>query len=481
MEQSDVIVLSGAFAPVDRERAFDDLEVEGEIPADLNGVYVRNGPNRKYAAPGRYHWFDGDGMLHAVYFEGGRARYRNRWVMTDQLREEIEADRALWQGIKEPERRDRQDMPRKCTSNTDVKFFAGSLISTWYLGGAVYKADPRTLETKAKLNGDPRLHGLPISAHSKVDETTGEFCFFAYGKTPPFMWYGSVARDGRVTMFRDVETPGPRLPHDMGLTRNYAVLHDFPLWYDERALAAGRHKLDFHVEHPSRFAVVSRRDPNAPILWFEAKPTFMYHVSNAWEEDDGQGGTEIVMTGTPFRMPRDMVGNPQPDKFVAMIALLENDTMFYEWRLNLRTGLVKERPLDDIIVSEFPVINTAMTGEKTRYSWQLLMGRSERPEDPRFSGLARYDLQRGTSQTYHEGPNRWWSEAPFAPKDDPKSEDDGYLVGFVWDGDQGKSKVYVMDAKDLSRGPIAKITIPERVPNGFHAAWVSKARLDRGW
>lgn len=481
MENADVIVLSGAFAPIATERDFDHLEVEGTVPTDLNGVYVRNGPNRKFAAEGRYHWFDGDGMLHAVYFDRGKVRYRNRWIMTDCLKEEIEAGHALWQGIKEMPRRDRQDMPLKCTSNTDVKFYAGNLISMWYLGGAVYKLGADDLATKGKLNGDPRLHGLPISAHSKVDETTGELLFFAYGKTPPYMWYGSLDRAGNVTNFMPVPTPGPRLPHDMAVTTNYAVLHDFPLFYDMKAMTGKRHKLEFHPEMPTRFAVVPRKGTEADIRWFDANPTFMYHVSNAWEESDGQGGTEIVMTGTPFRVPRDMKGNMDADRLTKMIALLGNDCMFYEWRMNLRTGETKERPLDDIINSEFPIINSAMQGEKTRYSWQLLMGRSNEPEHPRFSGLARFDLQRGRSQTYNEGPNKWWSEAPFAEVDNPKDEDDGYLVGFVWDGDEKKSKVYVMDARDISKGPVCKITLPEIVPNGFHATWVSQKRIQRGW
>ena len=481
MENTDVAVLSGAFAPITTERDFDTLEVEGDVPADLNGVYVRNGPNRKFAAEGRYHWFDGDGMLHAVYFDRGKVRYRNRWVMTDALKEEVEAGQALWQGIKEAPRRDRQDMPLKCTSNTDVRYWAGNLISSWYLGGAVYKVGVDDLATRGKLNGDPRLHGLPISAHSKVDERTGELLFFAYGKTPPYMWFGSLDRTGKVTNFMPVPTPGPRLPHDMAVTQNYAVLHDFPLYYDMKAQASKRHRLEFHPDVPTRFAVVPRKGIEADIRWFEANPTFMYHVSNAWEESDGQGGTEIVMTGTPFSVPRDFKGNMDSERLAKMIALLQNDCMFYEWRMNLRTGETRERPLDDIINSEFPVINTAMQGEKTRYSWHLLMGRSQEPEHPRFSGLARYDLKRGTSETYNEGPNRWWSEAPFAPADNPKGEDDGYLVGFVWDGDAQRSKVYVMDAKNIAKGPVCKITLPEIVPNGFHATWVSQTRLQRGY
>ena len=121
-------VLTGNYAPIDREVVLGDLKVIGEIPKDLNGVYVRNGTNRRYAAEGRYHWFDGDGMLHGAYFENGKVTYRNRWVRTKSFVEEEKAGRALWEGVMEPPRRDRPDMPLKDTSNTDVKFHAGKLV-----------------------------------------------------------------------------------------------------------------------------------------------------------------------------------------------------------------------------------------------------------------------------------------------------------------------------------------------------------------
>ena len=112
MGSYDVPTLSGAFAPIAREQVITDgLETEGEVPADLNGLYVRNGPNRRFEAPGRYHWFDGDGMLQAVRFKRGRVEYRNRWVMTDGLQEEVAAGRALWQGIKDPPRRSQPTQP----------------------------------------------------------------------------------------------------------------------------------------------------------------------------------------------------------------------------------------------------------------------------------------------------------------------------------------------------------------------------------
>jgi carotenoid cleavage dioxygenase-like enzyme len=483
---NDVPTLSGAFAPVDRECVITDaLEIEGEVPADLNGLYVRTGPNRRFAAPGRYHWFDGDGMLHAVRFDRGRIEYRNRWVMPDGLQEELAAGQALWQGIKDPPRRVRSDSPMKNTSNTDVKYFGGSLISMWYLGGDVYRCDPFDLSTLGKLSTDPRLAGVPISAHSRVDERTGELMFFAYGKTAPYMHYGVLDRHGALKTFIPIALPGPRLPHDMAITPHYSVLHDLPLFQDDDALAAGRHKLKFYGNNPARFAVVPRHGSAEQIRWFEASPTYLYHVSNAWEEADGQGGVEIVMTGTPFRIPRDAQGAFMYDEVPRLTAQLVHDFYFHEWRFNLRTGRTRERVIDDVLNSEFPVINSWMQGFKTRYSWHTLMGPSVRAEEPRFCGVVKYDLQRGSCQTYHEGPNKWWSEAPFAPRKAPRdvetAEDDGYLVGFVWDGDAQKSKVVVMDAANVSAGPVCRITLPVRVPNGFHATWVSDARLKRGY
>ena len=291
---NEIPVLQGGYAPIEREVVCDDLQVIGKIPEDLTGMYVRNGPNRRYTPEGRYHWFDGDGMLHAVEFERGRVRYRNRWVMTDALKEELAAGRSLWKGVKEPPRRDRPDMPLKNTSNTDVKFHNGALVSMWYLGGDVYRVDPKTLDTVGKLDCGGALK-LPVSAHSRVDERTGEFIWFAYGKEFPYMHYGVVGADGALAHSIPVELPGPRLPHDMAITPHYTVLHDLPLFYDMDAFKAGRHKLKFYPEMRSRFGVVPRYGQPSEIRWFEAEPCFMYHVSNCWEEGD-----EIVMTGTPF-------------------------------------------------------------------------------------------------------------------------------------------------------------------------------------
>ena len=239
--------LAGLYAPVDTERTDTDLEVIGQIPPDLDGVYLRNGPNPGHTPAGRYHWFDGDGMVHAVHFHDGTASYRNRWVRTDAFERERAAGDVQWLGIIEPLRDNPRDMPLKDSSNTDLVFFNGDVLSTFYLCGAAYALDPVTLDTRGQ-----RGLGGRLSAHAKVDDHTGELLFFDYGPRPPFMRYGVVGPDGLVTHQTDIDLPGPRLPHDMAMTEHHSILMDLPLVNDPEAAKAGRHKLFFDNSMPAR-------------------------------------------------------------------------------------------------------------------------------------------------------------------------------------------------------------------------------------
>ena len=101
-ERVDNPYLHGIYAPTVHETTAVELPVEGEIPGDLFGAYVRNGPNAVFEPTNPYHWFDGDGMLHAVHFRGGHASYRCRQVRTKGLADEVRRGRAIWPGVMGP-------------------------------------------------------------------------------------------------------------------------------------------------------------------------------------------------------------------------------------------------------------------------------------------------------------------------------------------------------------------------------------------
>ena len=155
------------------------------------------------------------------------------------------------------------------------------------------------------------------------------------------------------------------------------------------------------------------------------------------------------------------------------------DYLTYEWRFNLKTGNTAERIVDDTFCCEFPMINTRYQGYKSRYAYAINMVRGSLNQ-PRFAGLAKFDFDTGVIQAYSEGRDFFYNEAPFAPADNPQSEDHGYVVSFVWNARDKRSELQIFDARDFGRGPIARVLMPRRVPNGFHATWVTAERLARG-
>ena len=469
----DIPALNGNNAPIHDESLFEDMPVIGQVPADLNGMYVRNGPNAYYPPEWRYHAYDGDGMLHAITFEQGKVSYRNRWIRTQALQEEMGAGKALWQGLKEPLRTDRPDEPLKNTANTDVKFHAGRLIAMWYRSGLPYALDPKTLQT---IGPADFAHDVPrISAHSRPDEHTGELMFFDYSLTPPYMEYGVIGPDRKLRHKIEIPLPGPRLPHDMAVSENYTILHDFPLWPDADALKLGRYKVRFHPDQPSRFAVVPRHGQASEIQWFTASPTYMLHVVNAWEE-----GREVVMVGTPYRIHEGADGQLDARRLERTINLRQRDFLLKEWRFNLDTGQTTERVIDDVLNTEFPVINSAYQGRKNRWTYNVLFPQGGR-EEPRFPGLVKYDLETGGYVAYSAGPHYFYNEPGFAPRDNAESEDDGYLVTLAWNPVDERSEIQIFDCKDarIAAGPVARVLLPRRVPHGFHATFASRKTIDR--
>jgi carotenoid cleavage dioxygenase-like enzyme len=460
--------LAGPFAPTQAELTLDEFELEGEIPADLNGVYVRNGPNPQFDPRGRYHWFDGDGMMHAIHFRDGRATYRNRWVRTSGFEREQAEGAPLWSGIIEPWRDNPPGEPEKDTANTDVIFHNDRLLALWYRAGKPYALDPVTLETIGAEDFGGTLR-CEVSAHAKVDERTGELCFFDYGFQPPYMRYGVVGPDGAIRHFVPIDLPGPRLPHDMAITENHSILMDLPLLTDPEAARAGRFKLMFERSMPSRFGVIPRYGRADQIRWFEADPCFIYHSVNAREQ-----GEEVVLDVCRVKHPEPRSDLDGP--LAQMLSYLRLDANMHRYRFNLRTGRTVEQTLDDDN-SEFPSINQGMVGRHSRYAYNMHIS----PEKTLlFDGLMKYDVDRGTSETHWFGDGRWGSEAPFAPRPGSSDEDDGYLVSYVYDEREGHSEVAIIDAADLAAGPVCRVKLPVRVPLGFHATWVPGERLPGG-
>ncbi|TWP38685.1 apocarotenoid-15,15'-oxygenase [Leekyejoonella antrihumi] len=478
-EDDDHPYRTGAWRPQTNEWKADDLEVvEGTVPTDLDGVYLRNTENPVHPAIKNYHPFDGDSMVHVVGFRDGKAFYRNRFVRTDGFLAEHEAGRSLWSGLSEdPSLSIRTDGwgargGLKDSSSTDVIVHRGTALTSFYQCGDLYRVNPYTAATEGKENwngGFPFHWG--VSAHPKVDGLTGEMLFFNYSRQAPYMHYGVVDANNDLVHYTDVPLPGPRLPHDMAYTENYVILNDFPLFSDTDATGRGAHVPRFHRDVPSRFAVIPRRGTATDIKWFEAESTFVLHFVNAFEEGD-----EIILDGF-------YQGDPQPaddgtgDKWqraFRYLALDRQQTRLHRWRFNLVTGLVKEESLSDSI-TEFGMMNANFATKDYRYVYAA----SGKPGWFLFDGMVRHDLERGTEDRYSFGDGVYGSETAMAPRVGGSDEDDGYLVTLTTDLGADASYCLVFDAARVGDGPVCKLKLPERISSGTHSTWAPGEELRR--
>ena len=463
-------LLRGIFAPVCDEATLTGLPVlRGAIPRDLQGVYMRAGPNTRFAPQGRYHPFDGDGMIHAAHFDHGRLTYRNRWVRTEAWSEEDSAGGARYFGIRET-LKGRADRRLKDSGNTDLIGHGGKALALWYMAGDAWEIDPVTLRTLGP-SAAVRATGGAISAHAKTDEITGELMFFDYGLQAPYMHYGVIGADGALKHHVPIALPGPRLPHDMAITQHHSILHDLPLFHDPEALKLGRHKIDFHPDMPTRLGVIPRFGGSDQIRWFDFTPCFLYHVVNAWED-----GEWITMVGCRYMPALLADGSIDAQRTARDVAALVQRARLWRWRMNLRTGQTEEQALDAGRNVEFPSCNAALTGRRTRFGYLC-----DQREDVilQWPGIRKYDLDSGRmlSAWSDDAEHSWYSEPWFAAADDPVSEDHGYVIAFQWNAASRLQTLDIFDARDLGTGPLAQVALPRHVPVGFHGCWIAASRI----
>ncbi len=451
--------LQAEHTPVLNESEAAPCIVEGELPKDLFGTFARNSPNPRFEPLGRYHWFDGDGMVHAVSVKDGQATYRARWLRTEGLRAEEEAGKALFTGILEKPRPGAPG-PLKDTANTDLVWHNGKLLGLWWLSGTPCAVSLPGLEP---LGPERFGNKLPrgMAAHAKVDAASGELMFFEFSLfKPPFYRYGVVSKTGELVSCEPIDVVGPRIPHDIAITPRFTVLLDLPLGWDVAALAAGKRKIGFDRESPARIGVIPRHGKGTEVRWFQIEPCYAYHTVNAYED-----GPHVCLVGCAIddpipQVPKENTNGPMLDN-IALVPTLR------KWTMNMETGAVKQETLDDT-PSEFPRTNEAIQGQKVRFSYH---GRLARKPTLMFDAVLKYDLAKSRHDTIPV-PAGWYAGEPsFAPRVNAKDEDDGYIVTVITNAPQDQSEFWVVDAKTLST--VARARLPRRIPIGFHSTWVS--------
>jgi carotenoid cleavage oxygenase len=439
--------LEGNFAPVLEERTDDhELEVTGVVPPDLEGRLLRNGPNPVSvpADPAEYHWFTGEGMLHAISLGGGRATgYRNRWVRTRQLADKVGTPRP--KGPTEP-----LDGP----ANTHVIRHAGTTLAL-VESGFPHAVSPEL--DRARVHDFDGALSSPMTAHPKLDPDTGELVFFGvdlFG--PPFLRYHVVDASGALTATEDIEIPRATMIHDFAVTATRAVFLDQPVVFDLALASTGR-SLPFRwaPEAGARIGVLLRGGRGTDVSWVSMDPSYVFHVVNAFDDGD-RTVLDVVRYDSVFdTAPGEVLSRALPS--------------LYRWTVDPGANRVLEERLDDLAV-EFPRIDPAVAGLPHRYAYAVREGSDS--DQPSYEGLVKYDLVRDEAERYDPGPGRSPGEPVFVRAADGAAEDEGWILSVVHDAARDASDLVILDATSFGGPPVATVHLPARVPFGFHGSWI---------
>jgi carotenoid cleavage dioxygenase len=437
--------LEGNFGPVRQEVTETVVPVDGVIPDFLDGRYLRNGPNPVGDPdPATYHWFLGTGMVHGLRIHQGRVEwYRNRYVRSGDVAK----------ALNEPVRPGPIHAGFDFAANTNVIGHSGRTFAIVEAGGRPYELSD-DLETVGPCDFDGTLRG-GYTAHPLRDPQTGELhavsYFFGWGNR---VEYSVVGTDGRVTRTVEIEVAGSPMMHAFSLTRRYVVIFDLPVTFNlEKVVGTDPQSMfpySWDSEYQARLGVMPREGDTSDVRWFDVEPCYVYHPLNAYED-----GERIVLDVT--RHPKTFTTEHRGPN--------EGAPTLDRWTIDLSAGKVLEERLDDN-GQEFPRMDERLVGSRHRFGYAIgLEG------DPvNAHSLIKHDLVAGRSDKISFGPDCALDEFVFVPSSGDSAEDEGVLMGFVYDRNADKTDLVVLDAGSLER--VATAHLPVRVPHGFHGNFV---------
>ena len=468
--------LQGNFAPVRREQDFAGLPVIGQLPEALAGTLYRLGPNPQFDPRDQfYHWFAGDGMVHAICFEGGKVAYKNRWMRTPKWQMENQAGKALFGTFGNPATSDPAVLGHSTgTANTNIVFHGGRLFALEE-SHQPFEFDPLTLESKGYRHFDGKI-STRFTAHPKPDPETGELHFFAYSLSGPGstdMHYGTLDSQCQVARLETFHAPYASMVHDFVATSTHVLFPITPLTSSMDRVMQGKPMFAWEDGRIVHIGVLPKGADSTAIRWLDTGPCHVFHFMNAWESDGRITAYAMEAAMAPGMPYSD--GRPgEPAKSAARLS---------RWTIDLSSGPGKvDRTIIDDVPAEFPSIDERYAGRYNRYGWYLCHVDGKVRDDAQstlYGSLSCHDFSTGRRQRFTLPEGDVLSEPVFAPRHAAADEGDGWIVLTAWRHAEGRSDVMVFNATDIASGPIAVVQLPCRIPFGFHGAWIPNvARMD---
>lgn len=474
---------TGTLRPIRLEGDILDLEIEGEVPPQLNGTFHRVHPDAQF--PPMFaddQFFNGDGMVSLFRFHDGKIDFRQRYAQTDKWKLERAAGRSLFGAYRNPLTDDSTVAGQiRGTANTNVMVHAGRLYAMKEDSPCLLM-DPLTLETEGYTSFGGKLQSQTFCAHPKIDPKTGNMLAFAYatkGLLTRDMAYIEISPEGEVVKEVAFQNPYYCMMHDFGVTEDYVCFHVVPIVSSWDRLKKGLPHFGFDTTLPVYLGVLPRNGTAEDMRWFRApKTVFASHVMNAFNE-----GTKIhfdtpVAEGNAFPFFPDVHGAPF-DPVAARPYLTR-------WTVDMTSNSDEFESVEQLtdMIGEFPRIDDRFATRRHRHGWMLVMDTEMPFEGPggRASGfimnrIGHFDLETGAQTSWWAGPQSIIQEPCFVPRAPDAPEGDGYIIALVDNLVTNYSDLVILEALDVAKGPIARAKLPIRIRSGLHGNWADERLL----
>ncbi|PSN12685.1 hypothetical protein C7271_23295 [filamentous cyanobacterium CCP5] len=440
------------------------MVIAGELPPGLRGSLYRNGPARLERNGQRVgHWFDGDGAVLGVHFDGSEAVATYRYVRSAGLKAEEVAGHYLYAGYGSlaPGRIwQRWQSQLKNVANTSVLALPERLLALWE-GGFPHQLDPLTLATQGIDDLGDLQPNEPYSAHPKRHPRTGEIFNFGLvaGANATLMLYRSDAK-GRIRHKAAIPLNGIPLIHDFVLADRYLVfcvpplrLNAFPAVV---GLASFSDSLAWQPKRGTQIVVVDAENFDV-VAWQQVDPWFQWHFGRGCLDLD-----EIVFEAITYP---DFATNSRLKEFASGEMHTEARGQLRQFRLDPRTGKILEQTTRLDRSCELPVVPP---GDPLLAPTFLVCDRPDRPTGQLFNALARLDAN-GHLTVADMGPQHYPSEPIWAA--DCQDLHRAWVLSVVYDGEADTSEIWIYDAEGLDGNPVCRLGLPQVIPHSFHGTW----------
>jgi len=454
-----------------------DLEIEGEVPAELNGTFFRVGPDQQFPPMlGDSNPFNGDGIVTAFRFANGHVDMQHRYVRTDRFKAERAARKGLFGDYRNPFTDDASVKGiQRTVSNTNVVMHNGVLLAMKE-DGPPYAMNPDTLETTGIHDWNGQMTATTFTAHPKIDPDSGNLVGYAYAaKGEASLDCAFYEFDPAGKRLNEIwfQSPQPSMIHDCGLTENYLVLALIPQLMDLERIRKGGILFQWDANAPQIYAVIPRQGSAKDVRFFRAPNAFPGHTINAFEEGGKVFLDLPIVNDNVFWFFPDAEGKaPAPPTL---------RTEIVRWTFDMQSK--SDTPTAKVIsnfAGEFPHVDDRYVGRP--YQHAFLQGTDPtQPYDADragpimgffFNTLMHLNMSTGASETWWAGDTSSTQEPVFAPKGAAAPEGEGYVMCVVNRRAEHRSDLVILDAQRMNEGPVATVKIPVRLKYGIHGNWV---------